>query len=289
MRLTSCCLPLGWPQMQGPQGIWHGVEARSEGCERSGRQKSRKGCRSAGEQTQHPPLRASPITTPNPFMSAPNKSPPPPTWHFICQNETTNNAQVRTRLDGVEYIFIDEVSMVACDDNYKISSQLAKSVNKFGLPYGGINMIFAGVFAQMPPVFGVPLYSGTFCTQLMSRMMVQGQQAAIGKVLWHQVTTVVILRENMRQRHKLQKMLNCVLLLKIWNMQLVLLKILNSWKLELQEDVQSNQSCQKGNSEMFPSLLLWMLRKIELMNLGVHNMLLRQVKFWHIFFNWQIW
>ena len=42
------------------------------------------------------------------------------------RNETTNNTQVRTRLDGVEYLFLDEVSMVACDDNYKISSQLAK-------------------------------------------------------------------------------------------------------------------------------------------------------------------
>src|SRR6202453_1323473 len=45
------------------------------------------------------------------------------------RNETTNNAQVKTRLDGVEYIFLDEVSMVACDDNNKISSQLAKALN----------------------------------------------------------------------------------------------------------------------------------------------------------------
>src|SRR6202041_3781549 len=34
----------------------------------------------------------------------------------------------------------------------------------------------------------------------MSRMTVQGQEAGIGKALWHQVTTVVILRKNMRQR-----------------------------------------------------------------------------------------
>jgi len=31
-------------------------------------------------------------------------------------------------------------------------------------------------------------------------MTVQVQEAAIGKALWHQVTTVVILRKNMRQR-----------------------------------------------------------------------------------------
>ena len=49
-------------------------------------------------------------------------------------------------------------------------------------------------------VFGSPLYSGTVGTQLMSCMTVQGQEAAIGKALWHQVTTVVILRKNMRQK-----------------------------------------------------------------------------------------
>ena len=61
-------------------------------------------------------------------------------------------------------------------------------------------MIFSGDFAQLPPVFGSPLYSGTVGTQLISHMTVQGQEAAIGKALWHQVTTVVILRKNMRQR-----------------------------------------------------------------------------------------
>ena len=116
------------------------------------------------------------------------------------RNETTNNSLVKARLDGVEYIFLDEVSMVSCDDNYKISAQLAKALNVFEFPYGGINMILSGDFAQLPPVFGSALYSGTVGTQLMSRMTVQGQKAAIGKALWHQVTTVVILRENMRQK-----------------------------------------------------------------------------------------
>jgi len=59
------------------------------------------------------------------------------------------------------------------------SAQLTKALNESGLPYGGINMIFAGDFVQMPPVFGAPLYSGTVSNQLMSCMTVQGQQAAI--------------------------------------------------------------------------------------------------------------
>jgi hypothetical protein len=43
-----------------------------------------------------------------------------------------------------------------------------------GVPYGGINMIFSGDFAQLSPVFGSALYSGTVDTQLMSHMTVQG-------------------------------------------------------------------------------------------------------------------
>jgi len=61
-------------------------------------------------------------------------------------------------------------------------------------------MIFSRDFAQLSPVFGSALYSGTVGTQLMSCMMVQGQKTAIGKALWDQVTTVVILRENMGQK-----------------------------------------------------------------------------------------
>jgi len=71
--------------------------------------------------------------------------------------------------------------MIACHDNYKISSQLAKALNEFDLPIGGINMIFSGDFAQLPPVFGSPLYSGNCGYTTESRMTVQGQEAAIGR------------------------------------------------------------------------------------------------------------
>ena len=36
-------------------------------------------------------------------------------------------AQIRARLDGVDYIFLDEVSMLSCHDLYKISKQAAKA------------------------------------------------------------------------------------------------------------------------------------------------------------------
>jgi len=63
-------------------------------------------------------------------------------------------------------------------------------------------MIFSGDFPQLPPINGgesSSLYSGSIGTQIYSGLTHYGQESAIGKALWHQVTTVVILRENMRQ------------------------------------------------------------------------------------------
>ena len=99
-------------------------------------------------------------------------------------------AQIRAKLDGVDYIFLDEVSMLSCHDMYKISSQCAKAKGEHGEAFGGINFIFAGDFAQLPPAMNAPpLYSGTVGTQLQSSQSVRGQEAAIGKALGHQVTT----------------------------------------------------------------------------------------------------
>jgi Helitron helicase-like domain at N-terminus/PIF1-like helicase len=116
------------------------------------------------------------------------------------RNEGRTIMQVKTKLEGVDYIFIDEVSMVSCQQLYKISAQLAKALGEHQRPFGGMNMIFAGDFAQLPPVGGSSLYSGDVGTRIDSSTHISGQQAAIGKALWHQVTTVVILRENMRQK-----------------------------------------------------------------------------------------
>ena len=46
---------------------------------------------------------------------------------------------------------------------------------------------------------GPPLYSGSVGTQMHSGQSTEHQESAIGKALWHQITTVVILHQNMRQ------------------------------------------------------------------------------------------
>ena len=109
-------------------------------------------------------------------------------------------ANIRAQFDGVDYMFLDEVSMLSCRDMYKISSQAAKARGVHDEPFGGINFIFADDFAQLPPArSGAAPYSGSVGTRLTYELNVAQQEAAIGKALWHQVTTVVILRQNMRQ------------------------------------------------------------------------------------------
>lgn len=70
------------------------------------------------------------------------------------QGSTSNLAQVCGHLLGVEYVFLDEVSMLSAHDLYKISSQIALAINAPDMPFGGLNMVFAGDFAQLPPVPG---------------------------------------------------------------------------------------------------------------------------------------
>ncbi|KAJ6603849.1 hypothetical protein B0H10DRAFT_1822099 [Mycena sp. CBHHK59/15] len=62
-------------------------------------------------------------------------------------------------------------------------------------------MIFAGDFAQLPPVSANPLYCDeeSVASFKTTRGSVAAQKNNIGKIIWHQVTTVVILKQNMRQ------------------------------------------------------------------------------------------
>ena len=128
------------------------------------------------------------------------------TYHYLFGiNEYTkasSMSHIKSRLEGVEYVFLDEVSMLSARDMYKISFQLSSVLNIYDKPFGGMNMVFAGDFAQLPPAIGgenVSLY-GRFIGARSSNK--KSQEEAIGKALWHQVTTVVILCQNMRQKEQ---------------------------------------------------------------------------------------
>ena len=49
---------------------------------------------------------------------------------------------LKSRVENIDYIILDEVSMLGLRDLYKISAQLSKAKDKLSLPYGGVNMIF---------------------------------------------------------------------------------------------------------------------------------------------------
>jgi hypothetical protein len=132
-------------------------------------------------------------------------------------NTKSQQSQVKAKLAGVEYVFFDEVSMLSARDLYRISNQLSQIFNTPEDSFGGLNIVFAGDFAQLPPAVGgegVSLYSRSIGSIASS---MKSQEEAIGKALWHQVTTVVILRQNMRQ--KVQSLLDSQLRTALENMR----------------------------------------------------------------------
>ena len=87
--------------------------------------------------------------------------------------------------------FFDEISMLSARDLYHISNQLSLVLNTPDLSFGGLNMVFSGDFAQLPPAVGgedVSLYSRSIGSIATSK---KSQEESIGKALWHQFTKVV--------------------------------------------------------------------------------------------------
>jgi len=72
--------------------------------------------------------------------------------------------EIRAWLLDVEYVFLDEVSMLSVCDMFHLSRQMILITNNENSPFEGLNFIVAGDFAQLPPVIGwenAILYSWT--------------------------------------------------------------------------------------------------------------------------------
>ncbi|KAF8573080.1 hypothetical protein K439DRAFT_1650065 [Ramaria rubella] len=80
--------------------------------------------------------------------------------------------------------------MLGARDLYTISKQLCYALNCHTEAFGGMNIILAGDFAQLPPISQYTLYSGSIGTKKLQGVTNEIQEATIGKAAWHQFTTV---------------------------------------------------------------------------------------------------
>lgn len=100
--------------------------------------------------------------------------------------------------EGVDYLFIDEVSMISCQLMAQISEALMIAKGN-GSPFSGISVIFASDFAQLPPVAETSLARRIDATSGAAGSSRRAQHKIDGKILWNSVENVVLLTETMRQ------------------------------------------------------------------------------------------
>ncbi|KAJ7715970.1 hypothetical protein B0H16DRAFT_1224346, partial [Mycena metata] len=99
--------------------------------------------------------------------------------------------------------------MVGCALMYDISVALCAAKGDPNVAFGGVNMIFAGDFYQLPPVGQIRLYAhiDKYTKDKKKRSGIHtltastplGQKNIAGKLLWLSVNKVVLLHEPMRQ------------------------------------------------------------------------------------------
>ena len=127
------------------------------------------------------------------------------TLHSLLQmNQSDGKLSQKTKgelaamWEGVDYLFVDEVSMLGCEMLHNVSRVLtdAKGVTS---AFGGLNVILASDFAQLPPIGDTKLYKDINISSLSAAATNCAQKKVLGRLLWLSFETVVILHETMRQ------------------------------------------------------------------------------------------
>ena len=104
-------------------------------------------------------------------------------------------AELISMWQKVDYLIIDEISMIGCKLLLSIHEALCEAKENTR-PFGGINLICAGDFAQLPPVGDTKLYSHINSAKAATA---SGQKDIFGKLLWLSIDTVIILHQLVRQ------------------------------------------------------------------------------------------
>jgi hypothetical protein len=127
------------------------------------------------------------------------------TLHALLQlNESGREMSAKTKRDlsamwdGVDYLFIDEVSMIGCELLHNVSHALTEAKGNTCV-FGGLNIVLAGDFAQLPPIGDTRLYKDIDTTSLTASTTNRSQSKILGRLLWLSFEKVVMLHETMRQ------------------------------------------------------------------------------------------
>jgi ATP-dependent DNA helicase PIF1 len=106
----------------------------------------------------------------------------------------------------VKYLIIDELSMISALFLSQVSQRICKAKGwdptNSEKPFGGVNVIFCGDFAQLPPVNAFSLFTHNLVGKNPSNVVQkpEGQGAMHGAYLWRLVDRVVLLKTNMRSK-----------------------------------------------------------------------------------------
>ena len=67
--------------------------------------------------------------------------------------------QMQENMKGIEYIIIDEISVISQRDFAWINRRCKQATGRLDAPFGGTNTILSGDLGQLLPVQGLPLYN----------------------------------------------------------------------------------------------------------------------------------
>ncbi|KAE8222285.1 hypothetical protein CF319_g4493 [Tilletia indica] len=116
------------------------------------------------------------------------------------QREQVSSRRIRylqNTFTNVRWLFFDEVSMTSCEIMAEIDQALRIGRQNFDVPFGGMNVLFAGDLCQLPPVLSSALYS-----DYTSRSNTSDVQTMVelGRAAWRKINSVVNFTEQMRMQ-----------------------------------------------------------------------------------------
>jgi hypothetical protein len=111
---------------------------------------------------------------------------------------------------NVDYLIIDEVSMIGCQLMLQIHEALCEAKETSEL-FSSVNIIFVSDFAQLPPVGDTKLYSHLAKEKVSTTA---GQRNMFGKLLWLSIKKVIILEklvhQNVHDEVEFMELLHCL-------------------------------------------------------------------------------